>query len=362
VSDAGLAWLDGRRGHAEQPFFLFLHYFDVHYDYAPPEEGYARRFWPDGRRPRLNGDSFFENPEIRAGMDPEDLAGVVSYYDGEILWTDEQVGRVLDRLAALELEQDTLVVVVSDHGDEFFEHGAKGHRQNLFEPTLDVALLARLPGRLNGGRRITPRVSLVDVAPTILELTGALPKADFHAPDVATPALAHGMWGRSLLPLVDGRERGDRDCLAFLANRWQEKEHPADTWALWTGSLKAIVTRRYDWSDAAGSGRRLVASSTTGQLFDLARDASEQHDLSKRADAAVRAALERFDATFGEGSELARLAATLPAGPPPPPLSPSEISRLAALGYAAPPTPPPLPPGTKLDQILPPPPRFPRDR
>src|SRR5688572_1906178 len=71
VSDRAIGWLDEwKRKDAVRPFFLFLHYFDVHYDYAPPEEGYARRFWADGRRPRLNGDEFFENPEIRAGMDP----------------------------------------------------------------------------------------------------------------------------------------------------------------------------------------------------------------------------------------------------------------------------------------------------
>src|SRR5262249_33288395 len=157
-SDAGIAWLE-QRARAERPFLLFLHYFDVHYDYVPPDD-VARRFWRDGRAPRVRGRDFFTNPEIHAGMTSGDLAGVVARHDGEIAATDEQVGRVLDRLDALRLAADTLVVVVSDHGDEFFEHGAKGHRQNLFEPTLDVALIARLPGRLPAGRRIAPRVAL----------------------------------------------------------------------------------------------------------------------------------------------------------------------------------------------------------
>ena len=367
VSDRGLKWLDERRrADADQPFFLFLHYFDVHYDYAPPEEGYARRFWPGGRRPRLDGDDFFENPEIRAGMDPADLEGVVSYYDGEILWTDEQVGRVLDRLDALDLADDTLVVVVSDHGDEFFEHGAKGHRQNLFGTTLDIALILRLPGRLRAGRRVEQRVSIVDVAPTVLDLAGALARADFHAPEAVAldpSLLVHGMWGRTLVPMIEGREREDRDCLGFLANRWQDREHPVDTWALWSGAMKVVVSQRYERvREADGEPGRLRPVERAGQVFDLARDPGEMADLAAGGDRAAEAAIARFDDTFSAEGALFRLVSQLPAGAPPAPLTPAQASRLAELGYAAPAAAAPLPPGTRLWQLLPPPPRFPRGR
>ncbi len=364
VSDRAIGWLDDH-ARAEPPFFLFLHYFDVHYDYSPPEEGYARRFWPGGRRPRIGGDGFFENAEIHAGMEADDLAGVVACYDGEILWTDEQVGRVLDRLEALHLADDTLVVVVSDHGDEFFEHGAKGHRQNLFEPTLHVALIARLPGRLPAGRRVPQRVSIVDVAPTVLDLCGALEKADFHAADAKElhPGdLDHGMWGRSVLPLVDGRERADRDCLGFLANRWQDPDHAVDTWALWTGSTKVVVSKRYDWiRDEAGAKVGLKTIERTGRVFDLARDPGELHDLAASRDPAAAAAIARFDAVFAESSALSRVTAALEAGPPPAPLTEAQRLALEQLGYTAGSTPPPrLPPGTRLKQRLPPMPQFPR--
>jgi arylsulfatase A-like enzyme len=365
VSDAALAWLEEqRRSRPQQPFFLFLHFFDVHYDYSPPEEGYARRFWPGGRRPRLNGDDFFESPDVRAGMDSEELAGVISYYDGEILWADEQVGRVLARLRALDLEEDTLVVAVSDHGDEFFEHGAKGHRQNLFQSTLAVALVARLPGRLPAGRRLAQRVSLVDVAPTILDLAGALAEADFRAPDglrLEPGDLAHGMWGRSLLPLVDGRETPDRESLGFLANRWQDPEHPVDTWALWTGSKKVIVSQRYEWiANENGEKDRLRPIEREGRVFDLRSDPDEAKDLAETPDPSVEAAIARFEAVFSTEGPLFRLVTQLDAGPPPPPLAPDERSRLAELGYPAPPPRRRLPPATKLVQLLPPPPQFPR--
>jgi len=364
VSDAAIGWLD-RHAAAADPFFLFVHYFDVHYDYAPPEERYAARFWPGGVRPRLNGDHFFDDEEIHAGMQRDDLAGVVSCYDGEILWVDEQVGRLLKRVDELGLRDDTLVVVVSDHGDEFFEHGAKGHRQNLFAPTLDVALLARLPARLPANRRVAARVSLCDVAPTIVELAGVQAQADARAPtlDAARGALVHGMWGRSLLPLVTGSETSDRDCIAFLANRWQDADHPVDTWALATGPMKVVVSWRYDRTLDPSGATLLKVAERRAEVFDLARDAGETVDLSASGAPAVETAIARFDETFAADGALGRLVHEFNAGPPPPPLTETEAQKLAALGYpTAGVAPAALPKGTKLFRVLPPLPQFPRNR
>ena len=296
VADRAIRWLDQQKG-AAAPFFLFAHYFDVHYDFAPPEERYAARFWPDGRRPRINGDDFFLRDDVNAAMPAADLAGVKSYYDGEILWVDEQVGRLLKRVDELGLREDTLVVVVSDHGDEFFEHGAKGHRQNLFEPTLEVVTMARLPGKLPAGRRVAPRISLVDVAPTIVDLTGTTAQADRGAARIAP--LAHGMWGRSVLPLVAGVETGDRDCLGFLLNTWQKAAEPVDTYALWTGSRRGGRHRAASWTtpNQALARPALHVVERTGRLFDLAADPGGRgRPLESPARPAGGA--RRFDATF----------------------------------------------------------------
>ena len=365
VSDAAISWLEKRKG-AAAPFFLFVHYFDVHYDFAPPQERYAARFWPGNRRPRINGDHFFDNADIHAGMDPIDLAGVKSYYDGEILWVDEQLGRLLKRVDELGLRDDTLVAIVSDHGDEFFEHGAKGHRQNLFGSTTNVVAMFRLPGRLPEGSRIPSRVSLDDVAPTIVELAGAQKEADALAPALGNGGrdfgLLHGMWGRSVLPLITGEEKGDRDCLGFLTNRWQDPDHPVDTWALWTGSMKVVVTKRYEWGrDAEGNRLPMKAVEKRGFVFDLASDPAELKDLAPSRSPAVAAAIARFDEAFGPAGKLALLDATFEAGPPPPPLAATKRALLTGLGYVQDGAPPQrLPPGTKLKEVLPPPPTFPR--
>jgi arylsulfatase A-like enzyme len=373
VSDRAIAWLDERRAQAPaQPFLLFLHYFDVHYDFAPPEEGYARRFWPDGRRPRLNGDDFHLSPEVHPGMSRADLAGVISYYDGEILCTDEQVGRVLDHLGELGIAEETLVVVVTDHGDEFFEHGRKGHRQNLYQSTLAMGLIASWPGRLPAGKRIASRVSIVDVAPTILDLAGALPKADFHAPvseALARGDLEHGMWGRSLVPLIDGRESADRECTGFVADRWSTTDESTVTWALWTGGMKVLVSKRYrlppkDPAAVETNGtperREYKLVARTSEVYDLVADPGETRDLSGSRAPAVVAATARFDAAFGEDGRLQRFRA-LPAGPPPrfetELLQDVHRSLMAKLGYVVTEW-DERPAGTTLDACLPPSPRF----
>jgi len=371
VSDAGLDWLAKQQAHdATRPFFLFLHYFDIHYDYAPPEESFARAFWPDGQRPRLNGDRFFDRPEVEPGMSPADLAGVVSYYDGEIRWTDSQVGRVLDQLDRSGLARDTLVVIVSDHGDEFFEHGAKGHRQNLHQSTLATALVMRWPGLLPAGKRVAPRASIVDVAPTLLDCCGAVGKADFLASDpiagLEPGDREHGMWGRSLRPLIDGAETADRDAYAFLANRFQDRARPTYHFALLTGRHKVVVTHRYRTvhvdDDPAKPVAREEPVEARGQVFDLVADPGETRDLSRSADPAVQAAIDRWSAAYARDGRLARWRASVECGPPPPPLSAVEVTILGQLGYATGSDGPQLPPHTKLFQVAPPPPPFPRER
>lgn len=377
VSDAGRAWLDGHAaeqaerssaasGAAEpKPFFLFLHYFDIHYDFAPPEESYARAFWHAGK-PRLNGDRFFDDPALHPGMKREELDGVLTYYDGEIRWTDAQVGRVLEKLDALGLARDTIVCIVSDHGDEFFEHGAKGHRQNLFQSTLSMAWVLRWPGMLEAGRRLPGRVSMVDVAPTLVDLCGVADKAAFYDEPIAglEPGdRRHGMWSPSLRPQLEGAASDDRESLAFLANQWQDPQHPVYSFALVTDRFKVLVTQVYSMRQQADGSLAKVPGEVRGRVFDLQADPGEQRDLSRSNDLEVQRAIARYDAAVSSGGRLGRWLQHVECGPVPPPISPVEQQLLAQLNYTEiVDARPPLPPGTKLGAITPRPPAFPRNR
>lgn len=177
-------WLDA---HVHERFFLFVHMWDPHYDFIPPPP-YDTLFDP-GYSGWVTGRNFFDDPRINRTMDPRDLAHLLALYDGEIAATDDAIGRMLDLLGAAGVLDDTIVCVTSDHGTEFFEHGAKGHRKTLFDECIHVPLILRFPAGLPRGRAVAAQTRSIDVGPTLLGLAGL---------DPPTRVLGH-----SLLPLVE---------------------------------------------------------------------------------------------------------------------------------------------------------------
>lgn len=163
-------WMSNR---PDQPFFLFVHWWDAHYDFIPPPP-YDTMFDPNYTG-KIDGRGFFQNQDIRVGMEPRDLAHLKALYDGEIAWTDHHIGLLLDDLRRSGQLNNTLVVVVSDHGTEFFEHGRRGHRLTLFDESLHIPLIMRYPPAFQAGMRRGPQVRIVDVAPTILDIAGVAP-------------------------------------------------------------------------------------------------------------------------------------------------------------------------------------------
>ncbi|MFT7677985.1 MAG: arylsulfatase A-like enzyme [Planctomycetota bacterium] len=182
VHHAASAWLDSVP--EGEPFFAFVHLWDAHYDFTPPAP-YDSMFTDPNYKGFVTGREFFFDPRIHAGMDPADLAQLVGLYDGEIRWTDAFVGKLLDDLERLGRLENTIVVLVSDHGTELFDHGEKGHRRTLYDEALMVPFVLSGPG-VPAGVAVPDQVSLLDVGPTLLELC-RLPGADA------------GM-GRSLVP------------------------------------------------------------------------------------------------------------------------------------------------------------------
>ncbi|HWP66167.1 MAG TPA: sulfatase [Candidatus Limnocylindria bacterium] len=212
-----------RFGAGPAPWFLFVHYFDVHYDYIPPPP-WDRAFDPhyDGH---LTGEGFVSNPEIAVPdasvpdgyvrrVSDRDLEHLRALYMGEAAWVDQHVGRLVARLDAMGLAGRTLVIVTSDHGDEFFEHGGIGHRRNLAEAVIRVPMLLRLPGVLPANHAEPGLVSLTDVTPTILEIVG-----------VPSPA---PMSGQSILPLGAIDEGARRPLLSRLVRIYDGVMHADD--------------------------------------------------------------------------------------------------------------------------------------
>jgi arylsulfatase A-like enzyme len=170
VIDAALDWLEGQEAGGESGWFLFVHLWDVHYDYDPPPP--FDTMFDANYTGELDARRLKHNPQIHAGMAARDLEHLRALYDGEIRWVDSQLGRLLDVLEAREEREPILVSVVSDHGEEFFEHGNKAHFKTLFEESLRVPWVLRFRPKIRAGT-IVPGVSgLEDVAQTLLGLSG----------------------------------------------------------------------------------------------------------------------------------------------------------------------------------------------
>ena len=140
--------------HAEKDFFLWAHYYDPHGPYAPPE-----RFLPEGTPPARFARSFSSNNNIRLGTvvtTPEEEAWIRRLYEGEVRYVDESIGRLMGRMRDAGVYDDALIIITSDHGDEFREHGGVAHGHTLYNelnPRAAAGQTARHDGRAHRARR-----------------------------------------------------------------------------------------------------------------------------------------------------------------------------------------------------------------
>lgn len=297
-----LTWL-GEAVDDPRPFFLFVHTYAVHDPYTPPEpwrsmfraEATAGSVdadleWTGVDEWQQSRDRFWASVDRD---DPADLADLVDLYDGGVRWADDGLRRILTRLDELGLREDTIVVVLSDHGEEFLEHGEFLHAQ-LFEEILRVPLVMTFPDRIGiEPRRIADPVRLVDMTPTLLDLMGIDPPAGLH--------------GSSLVPLMGGGQGVETEVLASWAEGY--------VWSI----------RRENWKFV----REVTPGGRRPHLFDLETDPGELKNLATtHPRQAVR--LEQYMARL-QTDAAASLEAVAPGQPRD--LSRPVRERLKALGY-----------------------------
>jgi arylsulfatase A-like enzyme len=179
VTDAALRWLGDRLG---RRVFLFLHYYDVHSDYRSLAR-YERMFAPGPSR--FDG-STAQLADVRGGrlpIDEEGAAHVARLYDAGIRQLDEELGRLFSRLRETGWLDDSAIVVTSDHGEEFLEHGGVLHGHTHYQELMRIPLILWGPTIPVGARILTP-VSLVDVVPTLLALLGMAPHPGLDGVDL----------------------------------------------------------------------------------------------------------------------------------------------------------------------------------
>ncbi len=260
VMDQALAWL---RKNSSRRFFLWVHLYDPHHPYNPPA------------------------PYNIQLADP---------YDGEIAFTDAQVGRLLRYLKLGGLLSNTLIVLAGDHGEGLGEHAEKTHGFFIYNSTLHVPLLMKLPaGTAAGKKLVADAVSLVDVMPTVLE-----------ALRLPVPPQVQG---RSLLPLLKATSEAEGSPL--YAESYLPRLH-------------------FNWSELRGiqSGNYRLIDGPKPELYDLSRDPGEKQNLHAQKPAVaeeLRAQLGGVIQKYSAGGETAQQTS----------LDPAMAERLQALGYAA---------------------------
>jgi len=257
VYESATKWL---KSTPQEPFFALVHFFDAHIPYIPPQE------YKDE----------FENP-----------------YDGEIAYADAEIGKLLGVLKDLKLINNTLIVILGDHGEGLDEHGEMDHGSFIYDQTLRVPLIFYCPGLIPEGRKIDYQVTLVDVMPTILDILG-----------IEIPERCDG---RSLVnALIRKKELPSSPCYAE--------------------SLEANFL--YGWSPLYGviNGDWKYIQAPFPELYNLIEDPEELDNLY---DVEREKADELAQELLSINSEVTNLTQQLIT----PPLDPQTLQNLQSLGY-----------------------------
>jgi len=274
----------------DRNFFLFLHTYQTHDPYDS-EEKYRLLFAADGS----TYDSIFLgrlgfSRRRRFDPVPESMRrNVIDLYDSEIRAADEDlIGPLVAKLKALGVYDRTMIVLTSDHGEEFFEHGAWLHSHSLYQEIVRVPLIVKLFGSRESGTRVASPVRLLDAAPTILEeleIRDGFPGAD----------------GRSLLGRAAGRSgvgREDRIGIAEVTAEINGEFLPKKR-ALRVGDFKLILNEPFS-AESLEFFSPSPPSPAPVELFDLAADPGEKRNIAAERPDLVRSLLEKWkDAPAG---------------------------------------------------------------
>ncbi len=263
VMEPALKWLSGND---KRPFFLWVHLYDPHDPYTPPA--------------------------------PFDTEFKDRPYDGEIAYVDSVLGKLLESLKSRGLYQRSLIVLTADHGESLGEHQEIHHGYFIYEASLRVPLIFKLPAQRFAGTRLPNTVRSVDIAPTILQLLG-----------LQLPATNQG---ESLVPMISGK-RGGTD-LPVYAETYYPKIH-------------------FNWSPLFGylSGRSKYIEAPDAEFYDLSKDPKElsnSYSSNQALAGRMKAELQAFQKRYSYSDTRPDLSAQKQ-------MDPETVARLKSLGYIA---------------------------
>lgn len=286
ASERAIEFLEQERTENE-PFFLWVNFFDPHHPFSAPQE-YLDRYDPDSLPDPIGTDGELDSkPPIQreasnasyagfargfADHSPDEIKAIIAAYYAMVSLIDDETKRILDRLDALGLTEDTLVIFTSDHGEMLGDHRLLLKGPMLYEPAVRVPLIMRWPGHLPSGERRGEIVQWIDLTSTFLDAAGVDPMPTAQ--------------GTSLLPLARDEVTETRGwALCEYRNSGHAYDPPVHATMLRTGNHKLVVQH----------GAPATTRPRTGELYDLAADPRELTNLWDDAGSSdIRIELERM--------------------------------------------------------------------
>jgi arylsulfatase A-like enzyme len=256
----------------DRPFFAFLNYFDAHEVYLPPAPF-------DGKfgEPRVRSNHLLTQ-DLRRGLrsdwntrPAEEIRAELDLYDGAIAYVDAQLDRLFTELQSRGILNNTVVIVTSDHGEQFGEHGLFLHGNSLYDQLLHVPLVILYPPNVPAGRRMADRVSLRDLPATVLDLVGSSGRSPFP--------------GSSLARFWAGGDTGAGAGADLILSEVDQADWEKDWYPIAKGDMQSLASGAYHYI-RNGDGRE--------ELYATDEDPREERDLSREETS--RPILERFRA------------------------------------------------------------------
>lgn len=304
-------WLDSLKS---EPFFLFIHCYDIHSPYNPPPP-YNTMFhdFPYTGKIIPSNKTLTNLLNNRLDINSDDVNHIIAFYDGGIRYTDAVIGQFLSYLKGIDLFDQSLIIVTSDHGEEFYEHGSILHWQLYFKPDLHVPLIMHIPEFPKREIRIKKLVRSIDLLPTILDIAG-LPNHNQAQ-------------GRSIVPLIRGKE-------SFLTRLWisisdlfrkERKVSFAET--------KYYKHRKFESpfkSIIADDGYHMVFDQTSDsiKLFNLNLDPDAKNNIANDHSGVTKRLLSQLERFFSSSNKREQGSQVVS-------LDKQTLRQLEALGYVA---------------------------
>ena len=330
--DRAVEWIDA---HKDGPFFMYLHVFDPHPPYEPRRPYDATWADPAGRDAHIAQRNilrkFVQDPAMAtrgmatveemkaAGVDANAyLAYDKDWYDGAIRALDAEIARLVERLRAAGLDDKTAIVFMSDHGEEFQDHGRMWHGHSVYGELAHVPLFFRWPGRVGAGTRVDEVVQSIDIMPTLLDFS-QLP----HPPGIQGQSLAPLLAMKGGPPAAEWKRRPaiTEKTVMSVPGDAPDPAHERDA------SWESVAINDGDWKLIRHTIR--PAGRPEFELFDAKNDPLDQRDVAADHGDVV----QRLARALDDWHQMAKAARLKPDAEATKNMTPEQLRRLKSLGY-----------------------------